>query len=169
MVSSLPIATTLDPPYISTSAEPTSPSLHLFAGTASGTTQVLTLTHTQGSWSVDPNILTLPPIDNLTNLTTLIVVDATTGEELTASPGLLLAAMKGAKANSVYWIVATGTEVRCMDGVSAKRIGRASFPVGVGVRAKEIGVMRHAGAFWVGLCTQENGADGSLAQIRPRS
>ena len=145
MVSLLPTVATLNPPYIVASAESNSPSLHLFAGTASGTIQVLTLTHAQGSWSVDPNILTLPPIDNLTNLTTLIVVDATTGEELTASPERLLAAMKGANANGVYWIVATGREVRCMDGVSVKRIGRAGFPVGVGVRVKEIGVMRHAG------------------------
>lgn len=68
----------------------------------------------------------------------------------------------------MYWIVATGTEVRCMDGVSAKRIGRASFPVGVGVRAKEVGVMRHAGTFPGWAMIQENGANGSLAQIRPR-
>lgn len=132
--------------YIIACTESTAPSLHLFAGTASGTIQVLTLIHVQGSWSVDPNILTLPPIDNLTNLTTLTVVDATTGEELTASPERLLVAMKGAKANGVYWIVATASELRCMDGISANRIGKASFPVGVGAGAKEVGVVRHAGA-----------------------
>jgi Lethal giant larvae(Lgl) like, C-terminal len=133
-----------DVPYMA-SVESTSPSLRLFAATASGTIQVLTLVHAQSGWSVDPNILTLSPIENLTNLTTLIVVDAKTGEELTASPERLLAAVEGAEANGVYWIVATATEVRCMDGVRMKKIGRAGFPVG-GVGAKEIGVVRHAGA-----------------------
>jgi len=132
-------------PHIA-SVESTSPSLHLFAGATSGTIQVLSLVHGQGGWSVDPNILTLSPIDNLTNLTTLIVVDATTGEELTPSPERLLAAMKGSKSSGLYWIIATSTEVRCMDGINTKRIGNASFPVGVGVGAKEIGVVRHAGA-----------------------
>ena len=132
-------------PYIP-SVESASPSLHLFGGTTSGSIQVLSLVHGQGGWSVDPNILTLSPIDNLINLTGLIVVDATTGEELTPSPERLLAAMKGSKATSIYLIVATTTEVRCMDGISTKRIGKASFPVGVGVGAKEIGVVRHAGA-----------------------
>ena len=120
--------------------------MHLFAGHTSGTIQVLSLIHGQGGWSVDPNILTLSSIDNLANLTGLVVVDATTGEELTPSPVRLLAAMKGSKANSLYWILATTTEVRCMDGISTKRIGKASFPVVVGVGAKEIGVVRHAGA-----------------------
>ena len=144
MVSSL--LTTITRHSLIASVESTSPSLHLFAGTTSGAIQVLSLVHGQGGWSVDPNILTLPPIDNLTNLTGLIVVDATTGEELTPSPERLLAAMKGSKVNNLYWIVATTTEVRCMDGISTKRIGKASFPVGVGVGAKEIGVVRHAGA-----------------------
>jgi hypothetical protein len=170
MVSSLPTAITPSSTYIISYVETTSPSLRLFTGTASGTTQVLTLTHTQDGWSIDPNIFTLPPIDNLSNLTALIVVDATTGEELTAAPERLLAAMKGAKASSVYWIVATATEVRCMDGVSTKRIGRVSLPV-VGAGMKETGVMRHAGALRVWLWTwgEENKADGSLTQIRPRS
>jgi hypothetical protein len=139
-------------PYI-TPVESTSPSLHLFAGTTSGAIQVLSLVHSQGGWSVDPNILTLSPIDNLTNLTTLIAVDAMTGEELTPSPERLLTAMKGSKGNNLYWIIATTTEVRCMDGISTKRIGSARFPVGVGVGAKEIGVVRHAGTLvdWTGL------------------
>lgn len=138
------------------SAESTSPSLHLFAGTASGIIQVFTFIPAQGSWSVDPHVLTLQPIDNLTNLTTLIVVDAETGEELTASPERLLAAMRGTKAKGVYQVVATATEVRCMDGVSMKRIARATFPVGagVGVEAKRIGIVRHVGELlgwtWIG-------------------
>lgn len=106
---------------------------------------------------MDPNILNLSTIDHLSNLTTLIVLDATTGEELTPSPERLLAAMKGSKVNGLYWIVATTTEVRCMDGISTKRIGHATFPVGVGVGAKEIGVVRHAGALaeWVELSIRE--------------
>lgn len=140
-------------PYIA-SVESASPSLHLFAGTTSGAIQVLSLVHGQGGWSVDSNILNLSPIDHLSNLTTLIVLDATTGEELTPSPERLLAAMKGSKVNGLYWIVATTTGARCMDGISTKRIGNANFPV---VGAKEIGVARHAGALadWVGLSIRE--------------
>jgi len=40
-----------------------------------------------------------------------------------------------------------------MDGISTRRIGKASFPVGAGGGAEKIGIVRRAGALldWVGL------------------